>query len=84
MATISTVTFQPQDPQRPAGQDPHIGLQARILSSNNQDPAMANGIRMRPHPTTFSLGGIHLAIAEGPLCLRVDTSAEWLAALCCA
>ena len=33
---------------------------------------MANGIRMRPHPTTFSLGGIHLAIAEGLLCLRVE------------
>ena len=46
---------------------------------------MANGIRMRPHPTTFSLGGIHLAIAEGLLCLRVeDKEFEAFVAICTA
>ena len=38
---------------------------------------MADGTRMPPQPTTFSVGGMHLAIADGILCLRVDASTDW-------
>ena len=33
---------------------------------------MAAGTRMPPRPTTFSVGGMHLAIADGILCARFD------------
>ena len=41
-------------------------------------PAMADGTRMPPQPTTFSVGGMHLAIADGILCARFDGDATAL------
>ena len=63
----SAARLRPQarsdNPKRPqAGRLPRI----------NPDPAMIDGTCMRPPPTTSSLGDIHLAIADGLLCLRFD------------
>ena len=38
---------------------------------------MVDDTRMRPRSTTFSVGGVHLAIADGIRCLRVDASTDW-------